>query len=170
MSINVFGNSSTTSEIKTDTTLFVQRRYVRTTFEESNIEEDIELKNQYRIKNIPDSMSIKEAASKNNVDNKFNYFGILKNTARVDFNDKKLDNVRVNKINSMLAVGEHLTSKCYVDQAISNSESTLVRNNQDNDFNNHNLTNIYSITLNNQAVDDNQVSTKSYLEQFCQKH
>ena len=143
---------------------------MRTNFEESNIEEDIELKNQYRIKNLPDSMGITEAASKNNVDNKFNYFSILKNTARVDFNDKKFDNFRFNKIKSMLAVGEHLISKCYVDQVISNSESTLVRNNQDNDFNNHNLTNINSITLNNQAVDDNQVSTKSYLEQFCQKH
>ena len=58
MSNNVFGNSSTTSEIKTDKTLFVKRRYVRTNFEESDIEEDIELKNQYRIKSLPDSTSI----------------------------------------------------------------------------------------------------------------
>ena len=32
---------------------------------ESNIEEDIDLKNQYRIKNLPNLISIRKAASKN---------------------------------------------------------------------------------------------------------
>ena len=55
----------------------------------------------------------------------------------------------------------------YVDNAI--VEISLVRNNQDNDFGNYNLTNINSITLNTQAVNDNQVNTKSYVEQFHQE-
>ena len=38
-------------------------------------------------------------------------------------------------------------------------ESTLVRNNQDNDFNNFILTNINSTTLSTQAINDNQVIT-----------
>ena len=74
-------------------------------------------------------------------------------------------------MNSLRAVGEHLTAKYYVDNAISNSvdEPTLVRNNQDNDFNNFNLTNINSIALKTQAVNDNQVITKAYVDQFHQE-
>ena len=52
---------------------------------------------------------------------------------------------------------------------ISLDEPTLVRNNRHNDFNNINLTNINSITLNTQAVNDNQVITKAYVDQFHQE-
>ena len=43
---------------------------------------------------------------------------------------------------------------------------SLVRNNQDIDFNIHNLTNINSITLKTQAADDIQVITQADVEQF----
>ena len=56
----------------------------------------------------------------------------------------------------------------YVDNAVDGS--SLVRNNQDNDFNNNNLTNINSITLNTQAVNDNQVITKAFVDQFHQEN
>ena len=56
----------------------------------------------------------------------------------------------------------------YVDNAI--DESSLVRNTQDNDFNNYNLTNINSIILNKQAENDNEVITKSYVDQFHQEN
>ena len=56
----------------------------------------------------------------------------------------------------------------YVDIAV--DESSLVRNNQDNIFNNNNLTNINSNTLNTQAVNDNQVITKAYVDQFHQEN
>ena len=55
----------------------------------------------------------------------------------------------------------------YVDNAI--DESSLVRNNQDNDFNSYNLTNINSITLNKRAETDNEVITKAYVDQFHQE-
>ena len=55
----------------------------------------------------------------------------------------------------------------YVDNAI--NEPSLVRNNQDSDFNNNNLTNISSITLNKQAENDNEVITKAYVDQFHQE-
>ena len=71
MPINVFGNSSHDNNNKIDSSLFVQKPYLRTNYIESNIEEDIDLKNQYRIKNLPDPLSIREAASKNYVDNLF---------------------------------------------------------------------------------------------------
>ena len=73
MPINVFGNSSSSDDNgkKIDTSLFVQKPYLRTNYIEANIEEDIDWKNQYRIKNLPDPISIREAASKNCVDDKF---------------------------------------------------------------------------------------------------
>ena len=129
MPINVFGNSSNNSEQKIDTSLFVQKPYLRSNYIEANIEEDIDLKNQFRIKNLPDPISNGEPVSKQYVDNKFNDPSIIKNTAHVDFNDKNLDNVRFVKVNSMPAVGEHLTAKYYVDNAISDgvNEQSLLR-------------------------------------------
>ena len=130
MPINVFGNSnSNNSDNKIDTSLFVQKPYLRTNYIEANIEEDIDLKNQFRIKNLPDPISIREPAPKHYVDNKFMDPSIIKNTAHVDFNDKNLDNVRFVKVNSMPAVGEHLTAKYYVDKAISDgvNEHSLLR-------------------------------------------
>ena len=44
MPINVFGNSSHGNNNKFDTTLFVQKPYLRSNYIESNIEEDIDLK------------------------------------------------------------------------------------------------------------------------------
>ena len=44
-------------------------------------------------------------------------------------------------------------------------EPSLLRNNQDNDFANHNLTNINKITLNSQAVNDGELITKAYVDQ-----
>ena len=58
MPINVFRNSSHNSDIKIDTSLFVQKPYLRTNYIESNIEKDIDLKNQFRIKNLPDPISV----------------------------------------------------------------------------------------------------------------
>ena len=57
-----------------------------------------------------------------------------------------------------------MTAKLYVDNVL--DEESLVRNNRDNDFNNRNLTNINSITLNTEADNDNQVITKAYVDEF----
>ena len=62
----------------------------------------------------------------------------------------------------------HLTAKLYVNTEI--DQLSLVRNKQDNDFKNNNLTNINSITLKTQAVNDNQVITKAYVNQFHQEN
>ena len=76
------------------------------------------------------------------------------------------------KVKSLPAIPEQLGSKYYVDQAISNSvyEPTVVRNNQDIDFNIFTLTNINSITLKTQAVNNNHAVTKSYVDQFHQEN
>ena len=72
MPINVFGNSSNNSDNKIDTSLFVQKLYLGSNYIESNIEEDIHSKNHYRVKNLPDPTSIREATSKKYVDILFN--------------------------------------------------------------------------------------------------
>ena len=82
------------------------------------------MKNQFRNKNVPDPISLREPALKNYVDN------IFKND--IDFNEVKLENIEFVKVNYQPAVNEHLTPKIYVDIAI--DESPLVRNNQDNDL------------------------------------
>ena len=53
MSIIVFGNSSSNmNDRRIDTSLFVQKPYLRTNYIEANIEEDIDLKVQYRTQKI----------------------------------------------------------------------------------------------------------------------
>ena len=171
MPINVFGNSSNNSENKIDTSLFVQKPFL-TIYIESIIEEDIDMENQFGIKSLPDPIGIREPASKLYVDNKFNDPPMIKNTAHVDFIDKNLDNVRFVKVSSSPAVAEHLTAKYYVDQAVSNSvhETTLIRNNEDSNFDKFGLTNINSNTSNTEAIHDALVITKSYVDQFYQEN
>ena len=129
MPINVFGNSSNNSDNKIDTSLFVQKPYPRHNYIEANIEEDIDLKNQYRIKNVPDPISIREACSKSYVDNLFNDPSIIKNTAHIDLDDRNITNVRFLQVNQLPQIDSHLTAKLYVDNAISDSvdESSLLR-------------------------------------------
>ena len=93
MPINVFGNSSSSHNNgnKIDTSLFVQKPYLRTNYLEANIEEDIDLKNQYKIKNSPDPISIREPAPKHYVDNLFNDPS-KKNTTNIDLNDRNITN------------------------------------------------------------------------------
>ena len=83
-------------------------------------------------------------------------------------NDRNITNARFIQLNQWPQNGSHLTAKLYVDNSV--DESSLVRQNQDNDFNNYNLKNINSITLNTQAVIDDQVTTKAYVEQFHQEN
>ena len=125
MPINVFGNSSNNSEQKIDSSLFVSKPYLRTNYIEANIEEDIDLKNQYRIKNLPDPISITEAASKNYVDNLFNVSSIVKNSTLIDLKDRNISNARFIQVNQVPRIDSHLTAKLYVDNSI--DESSLLQ-------------------------------------------
>ena len=141
---------------------------MRTNYIEANIEEDIDLKNQYRIKNLPNPITITEAVSKNYVDNLFNDPSIVKNNAHIDLNDGNITNARFIQVNQLPQIDSHLTAKLYVDTQI--DQQSIVRNNQDNNFGNYNLTNINSITLNKQAENDNEVITNAYVDQFHQEN
>ena len=168
MPINVFGNSSNNSDNKIDTSLFVQKPYLKHNYIEANIEEDINMKNQPKIKNLPCPQENSDAVCKSYVDNLYNDPSIVKNNAHVDLNDRNITNARFIQVNQLTQIDSHLTAKLYVDNAI--DESSLVRNNQDNDFGNYNLSNINSITLNKQAENDNEVITKVYVDQFHQEN
>ena len=170
MPINIFGISSSSNNNgnKIDTSLFVQNFYLRSKYIEANIEENVDLNNQYKIKSSPDPTDIQDACSKNYVESLFNDPSILKNTAYIDLNDRNITNAKFIQVNQWPQTDSHLTAKLYVDTAI--DESSLVRNNQDNDLNNNNLTNINSITLNKPAENDNEVITKAYVDQFHQEN
>ena len=100
MPINVFGNSNLNNfGNKYDNSLFVQKLYLRSNYIESNIEEDIDKKNQFRIKNVPDPISNREACSKNYDDNLINDPSIIKNTEHVDQNDRNITHARFIQVN-----------------------------------------------------------------------
>ena len=149
MPVNVHGNSSSSHDNgnKIDTSIIVQKLYLRTKYVEANIEEDLDTKNQLKFKNLPCPIESLDAVCEFYVDSIFNKDS--------DFNDKKLRNMKFVKVNYQPAVDEDLTPKLYVDNAI--DESSFVRNNQDKNSYNFNLTAINSITLKTQAVNDNQV-------------
>ena len=128
MPINVLGNSSNNSD-KIDTSLIVQKPYLRTNYIEANIEEDIDLKNQFKIKSLPDPISIREAASTNYVDNFLNDPSIIKNTIHIDLKDRNTTNARFIQVNQLPQVDSHLTATLYVDNTVSNAidEPSLLR-------------------------------------------
>ena len=184
MPINVFGNSSNNCDNKIDTSLFVQKPYLRHNYIESNIEEDIDLKNQFRIKNLPDPISIREACSKNYVDNLFNDPSIVKNTQHNEFNNNNLTNINSITLNKQAENDNEVITKAYVDQFHQENERSrrdlgidfydesndLVKNNQDNDFNDYKLTIINSITINNNPTDGAHVSNKKYIDDQLDKN
>ena len=129
MPINVFGNSSNNSDSKIDTSIFVQKPYLRTSYIDFNIEEDIDSKIQYRIKDLPDPISIREAASKIYVDYKINNPSILKNNAHIDLIDRNITNARFIQINQLPQIVSQLTAKLYADKVISDgvNEQSLLK-------------------------------------------
>ena len=92
----------------------------------------------------------------------------MKNTAHIDLSDRSITNARFIQVNQLPQIDSELTAKLYVDSAI--GEISLVRKNQDNDFNIYKLTNIISITLKKQTEIDNEVITKAHVDQFCKEN
>ena len=116
MPINVFGNSSHDNNNKIDTSLFVQKPYLRTNYIEGNIEENIDLKNQYRIKNLPDPINIREAASKNYVDREIDQPSLIRNNKNNDFGKYNLTNINSITLNKKAENDKEAVTKAYVDQ------------------------------------------------------
>ena len=185
MPINVFGNSNTNnSEHKIDTNLFVQKPYLRTNYLESNIEEDIDLKNQYRIKNLPNPTNLHDACNKNYIDNIIDELSLVRNNRDNDFGNYRFTNIHSITLNKEPIHDNNVITKSYVVQfhndnernrrdvglSLYNEEVDLVKNNQDNDLNDNKVTNINSITINNNPTDDNHVSNKNYIDNELDKN
>ena len=179
MPINVFGNSSNNNnDNKIDTSLFVNKPYLRTNYIEANIEEDIDLKNQYKIKNLIDPINLHDACNKNYIDNSIDETSLIRNNKNNDFGNYNLTNINSITLNNQPINDNEVVTKSYVDQFHNDNERSrrdlgidfynesniLVKNNQDNDFNDNKLTNINSITINNNPTDSNHVSNKKYVD------
>ena len=71
MPINVFGNSnSNTSDNKVDTSRFLQKSYLRSNYIETDLDHDINIKNQNRAINLPDPINDKDGVNKIYIDTK----------------------------------------------------------------------------------------------------
>ena len=168
MPINVFGNSSNNSGNKIDTSLFVQKPHLRTNYKESNREEDIDLKNQYRIKNLPDPISNTEAVSKSYADALFNDPSIVKTNAHIELNDRNITNARFIQVNQLPQIDSHLTAKLYVDNSI--NESSLLRLDPDETLD---LENQDSIILNSTLTSPKtkiEIPTKAYIDSLHEEN
>ena len=164
MPINVFGNSSSSYDNnKIDISLFVQKPYLRSNYIEADIEEHIDLKNQFRIKKLPNPISIREAASKNYVDNLFNDPSIIKNSAHIDLNDKNITNARFIQVNQLPQIDSHLTAKLYVDNTITDevNESSLLRLDPDEKLEQDSIILNSTLTLPKTIL---EIPTKNYVD------
>ena len=160
MPINVFGNSSSNiNDNRIDRSLFVQMLYSRIKYLESNLEEDIDSKNQNKIRNLPDSTNIQDASSKKYVDNKFNDPGIIKNTERIDLNDRNITNARFFQVNQLPQIDFHLTAKLYVVNAI--DELTFLRLDPDENLKQDSI--IFNSTLTSPTT-TTELPTKNYVD------
>ena len=86
MSIKIFGGTSSgNTEFGIDTSFYVKKPYIRTNYIERIIKEEDEIKNQFKIKQIPTLIGPHQITSKFYVDDKFNKPSRIKNSGPFDF-------------------------------------------------------------------------------------
>ena len=129
---------------------------------ELDLKKIIDMVKQYKIKNLPDPISIKEAASKLYVDKKFSDPSIRKHSAHVDVNDRNLNNVKFVKILNLPVGRDHLTPKISVHNAVEGF--TLVRTYRTNYFNRISLINFLCSILISEPNNFNHAATKGYVD------
>ena len=147
MPINVFGNSnSNTSDNKIDTSLFVQKPYLRHIFIEANIKEDFDFKNQFRIKNLPFPLSTDGAASKDYVDgaiilgvNESLLLRLHPDTALKIFELNEQDSILLDSTITTPRTTLEIPSKNYVDNKL--KDPSIIKNTEHIDLNDRKITN-----------------------------
>ena len=123
--------------------------------------------------------TIIELPTKTYVDSKFNDPSIIKNTDRVDVNDKIIDNVHSIQVNSFPTHYEQFTPKIYVDNVVSDAISYVdnlheinrnrgdlssVLSDQDSEFDNNKLTNLDSFTVDRNSNSDTELANKNHID------
>ena len=100
------------------------------------------------------------------------------------FGGFSLTNINNITMNKQSENDNHVITKAYVDQFHQENErsrrdvaldfydesSYLVKNNQDNDFNENKLVNIDSVVVNRKPINDNEVSNKKYVDDELDKN
>ena len=101
-----------------------------------------------------------------------------------DFGNYNLTNINSITLNKQAENDNEVITKAYVDQFHQENErsrrdlgidfydesSDLVKNNQDNDFNDNKLTNINSISVNRNPNSDNELANKKYIDDEIDKN
>ena len=99
-------------------------------------------------------------------------------------NNNNLTNINSITLNTQAVNDNQVNTKAYVGQIhqengrsrrdlgidFYNESNDLVKNNQNNDLNDNKLTNINSITINNNPIDDNHVSNKKNIDDELDKN
>ena len=70
MTINVFGNSLTSLNDKIDLSQYARKSYIRSNYIETDINHNIDLKNQYKLINIPNPINNNDSVNKIYIDTK----------------------------------------------------------------------------------------------------
>ena len=207
-----FGRAISGSSISTTG---VTKSYVRANYIESSMEEDIDMKNQFKLKNLPNPSNLQDPATKYYVDSKTNNLvpiseldnnSIVRNNKNNNFNGNTITGLESIYVNRDPQYDLELSTKQYTDDSIDEqsilrlhkdeklqlagkdfitSESNLttpktllyiplntnlVRRDRDNDFDNHSLYNVSSISVTSQAVNDNELVSKAYVDSFHQEN
>ena len=150
MPINLVGNTCFSNEKGNilDTSSIAQQPYLSCNYIESNIEEKIDRKNQFRIKHLPCPSENTYVHCKSHMDSSLNDPSTSRNTEGIDFKDKIFGNI-------------FLTTHFYVDIAI--YQPPLVRINKKK-FLTNSLTNISHTTINSETTDDNHAVIKACVD------
>ena len=120
----------------------VTKTYIRANYIESNLEEDIDMKNQFKILNLPNPTLLQDPATKYYVDNKtvdlvpnseFDNTTIVRTNKNNNFNGNRITGCESVYVNRDPQYDLELTTKRYTDTLI--DESSIVRNNKENIFN-----------------------------------
>ena len=175
--MNVFDSSSSSqSDSQIDTTNFVKKSYLKTNYIETNMEEDIDMKNQYYIKNIPNPINSNDCMNKIYADtiylkiSSYHSNSIVRNDRNMNFNSTTFTGLNSIYVNKDPIYDTELATKQYTDTLV--DESTILRNNQDNNLNNNQISNTKAISVNlipNNKFDDyeiNELVLKSIIDEF----
>ena len=118
------------------------------------------------------------------VDNAIDDSSLVRNNQDNDFGNYNLTNINSITLNTQAVNDNEVITKAYVDQfhndnernrravglSFHNEEVDLVKNNQDNDFNDNKFANIDSITINRRPTLDSEVSNKKYIDDELSKN
>ena len=118
------------------------------------------------------------------VDTEIDQPSLVRNNKDNDFGNYNLTNINSITSNKQAENDNEVITKAYVDQFhqenersrrdvgldFYNESNDLVKNNQDNDFNDNKIINLHSITINRKPTLDSEVSNKKYIDDELYKN